>query len=209
MYIYCRQQQHLLHIILIISVYGAEEQLAALRPESAIKARPDKLEISWGSCMWTKHLFVLVHTIKSEVGTIKLVWALWQFFYWPFQSCASFVKSFLLFMFRAFHAVLSVHCSLMVTCWERSYLLARLFVMLSCVFLTFPCGVRVRCGTWLYRFLIFAFFITLTGLDLWSNLVVHSVSMWYTHWWKAQAMEPRVTWKQLKRTTVHPQERNN
>ena len=36
---------------------------------------------------------------------------------------------FLLFMFRVCHAVLSVHCSLVVTCWERANLLALLYVM--------------------------------------------------------------------------------
>ena len=35
----------------------------------------------------------------------------------------------------------SVHCSLVVTCWERADFLALLSVMLYCVFVTFPCGV--------------------------------------------------------------------
>ena len=39
------------------------------------------------------------------------------------------------------HAVLSVHCSLVVTCWERANLMALVYVMFSCVFVTFPCGV--------------------------------------------------------------------
>ena len=29
----------------------------------------------------------------------------------------------------------------MVTCWKRANLLALLYVMFSCVFITFPCGV--------------------------------------------------------------------
>ena len=48
---------------------------------------------------------------------------------------------FLLFMFRVCHAVLSVHCRLFVTCWERANLLALVYVMFSCVFVTLPCGV--------------------------------------------------------------------
>ena len=44
-------------------------------------------------------------------------------------------------MFRVCHALLSVHCSLVVTCWERVNFLALLYVMFSCVFVTFPCGV--------------------------------------------------------------------
>ena len=44
-------------------------------------------------------------------------------------------------MFRVCHTVLSVHCSLMVTCWEMAYLLTLLYVIFSCVFVTFPCVV--------------------------------------------------------------------
>ena len=44
-------------------------------------------------------------------------------------------------MFRVCHAFLSVHCSLGVTYCERANLLALLYVMFYCVFITFPCGV--------------------------------------------------------------------
>ena len=36
------------------------------------------------------------------------------------------------------------------------------FVMFNCVFVSFPCGILVRCGTCLYRFLIFGNFLTLS-----------------------------------------------
>ena len=39
------------------------------------------------------------------------------------------------------HAFLSVHCSLVVTCWERFNLLTLLYVMFSCIFGAFQCGV--------------------------------------------------------------------
>ena len=39
------------------------------------------------------------------------------------------------------HTVLSVSCSLVVTCWEIADLLALLYVMFSCVFDTFRYGV--------------------------------------------------------------------
>ena len=48
---------------------------------------------------------------------------------------------FLLFMSRVCHGLLSVYCSLMVTCWEKVYLLTLLYVMFSCVFGHFPRGV--------------------------------------------------------------------
>ena len=44
-------------------------------------------------------------------------------------------------MFRVCHAVMSVPCSLVVTCWQRANLLSPLYVMFICVFVTFPCGV--------------------------------------------------------------------
>ena len=49
----------------------------------------------------------------------------------------------LLLMFRVCHAhaFLSVHCSLMVTCWEMANLLALLEVMFFVFFVTFRCGV--------------------------------------------------------------------
>ena len=48
---------------------------------------------------------------------------------------------FVIFMFRVCHAVLPVHCSLVVTSWERAGLLALLCVMFPRVFVTFPCVV--------------------------------------------------------------------
>ena len=49
-----------------------------------------------------------------------------------------------MFLFRVCHAFLSIHCSLVVTCKERANLLALLYVMFSCVFVTFLCGVVVQ-----------------------------------------------------------------
>ena len=50
----------------------------------------------------------------------------------------------MLFVFHVCPAVLSVPCSLMVTCWERAYLLALLYIMFSCIFVTFPYGVLAQ-----------------------------------------------------------------
>ena len=36
---------------------------------------------------------------------------------------------------------MSAHCSPVVTCWERASLLALMYVMLSCIFVTFLRGV--------------------------------------------------------------------
>ena len=73
-----------------------------------------------------------------------------------------FCESFLLLMFRVCHAILSsIYCSLVVTCLERADLLAPLYVVIYCV-LSLPDWVSwVKCGTWVYRLLIFASFLTL------------------------------------------------
>ena len=44
-------------------------------------------------------------------------------------------------MFPVYDAVMSVQYSLVVACWERANLLALLYVMFSCVFVNFRCGV--------------------------------------------------------------------
>ena len=62
---------------------------------------------------------------------------------------------FLLFMFRVCHAFLSVQCSCVVTC------LTLLCVDFCCVLSLSHEVSWVRCGTCLYRFLIFASFLTL------------------------------------------------
>ena len=65
-------------------------------------------------------------------------------------------------MFRVCHAILSsIYCSLVVTCLERADLLALLYAVIYCI-LSLPDGVSwVKCGTWVYRLLIFASFLTL------------------------------------------------
>ena len=48
----------------------------------------------------------------------------------------------MLFMSCVCHAFASVHCCLVVTCWESADLLALVFDV--CVFVTFPCGILVK-----------------------------------------------------------------
>ena len=51
-----------------------------------------------------------------------------------------------LFMFCVCHVFMSVHCSLVVTCWERADLLALLYVMFYCVLSLSHMVSWVRCG---------------------------------------------------------------
>ena len=46
------------------------------------------------------------------------------------------------------HDFASVHCCLVVTCWERADLLA-LVVMFNCIFATFPCGILGQVWYWI------------------------------------------------------------
>ena len=80
-----------------------------------------------------------------------------KIFYWPFQGGTSFVDLFWFFFYLVFAMPLcsSVYMCLMVTCWKRLNSLLS-FVVSNCEFVTFPLVSWVRCGTWLYRFLIFA-----------------------------------------------------
>ena len=59
-----------------------------------------------------------------------------------FTDCSKAVLLlWIIFVICVCHVFLSVHCSLVVTCWERADLLTILCVMFYCDFVTFPCGV--------------------------------------------------------------------
>ena len=85
-----------------------------------------------------------------------------KIFYWPFQGGTSFVD---LLRFCSVLCLLCL-CACLFTCalWSpagkglTSWLS---FLVSNCEFVTFPLVSWVRCGTWLYRFLIFAPLLTL------------------------------------------------
>ena len=95
-----------------------------------------------------------------------------KIFYWPFQGGTSFVD---LLCFCSVLCLLclcaSVYMCFVVTCWERADLLA-LVCAVFCEFVTFPLVSWVRCGTWLYRFLIFATLLTLS-MNYWIYEKMH------------------------------------
>ena len=91
-------------------------------------------------------MFKLSSIVTDRSRAVLLLWI-----YFCYLFCFVFV----------FVTHLFVPCSLVITYWERADLLARLCVMFSCVLSqVFHMVSRVRCGTWLYRYLIFAFFNT-------------------------------------------------
>ena len=74
----------------------------------------------------------------------------------------------------------SAYMCFVVTCWERADLLA-LVCGVCCEFVTFPLVSWVRCGTWLYRFLIFAPLITMQIVNdfVWILFVVMYMKVVY------------------------------
>ena len=83
-----------------------------------------------------------------------------KIFYWPFQGGTSFVDLLCFVLsYVCYVLCVSVYMCFVVTCWERADLLA-LVCGVFCEFVTFPLVSWVRCGTWLYRFLIFAPLLT-------------------------------------------------
>ena len=92
----------------------------------------------------------------------------------PYFFCGFFM--FLFCLVFAMSLCASVYMCFVVTCLERADLLA-LVCGVCCEFVTFPLVSWVRCGTWLYRFLIFAPLLTLTSFVV-SNVRL-SLSYWY------------------------------
>ena len=78
-----------------------------------------------------------------------------------FQICHSWLGSFMFLFCLVFAMFLcaSVYMRFVVTCRETADLLA-LVCGVCCEFVTFPLVSWVRCGTWLYRFLIFVYLLT-------------------------------------------------
>ena len=117
-------------------------------------------------------------TSELRVGLVPLsIFKPSSILYWPFQC-----GTFLLFMFHdcLYYTVLSVPCSLVITCWERAGLLALLCVVFSCVLSLSHRVFQVRFDTWLYLFLIFAFIFTLIIRLKWVGyLFSHFVTLPY------------------------------
>ena len=86
--------------------------------------------------------------------------------------CGSFM--FLFWFVFVMSLFASVYMCFVVTSWERADLLA-LVCGVYCEFVTFPLVSWVRCGTWLYRFLIFASLLTFMSCS------VNSID--FRNWW--------------------------
>ena len=114
--------------------------------------------------MQTKHLCVLIHIwTKGEVGApLNRFKPSSKIYYWPFQGGTSFVDllcfsvlCLLCLCARLFICALWPPAGKGLTSWLS-------IVVSNCEFVTFPLVSWVRCGSWLYRFLIFTSLLTLS-----------------------------------------------
>ena len=89
-----------------------------------------------------------------------------------------FCGPFVLFMSWVCHAFVSVHCWLVLTCWERADLLALVCDVQLCFWSLSHVVSWVRCGSWLYRLLTFATFLTKVFSESWSKAEHFHVRLW-------------------------------
>ena len=78
---------------------------------------------------------------------------------WARLAVKFFCRSFVLFVSCVSHTFASVHCCLVVTCWEKADLLA-LVNDIYCIFVTFSCGILAQVWYLIVSFLIFVIFLT-------------------------------------------------
>ena len=112
--------------------------------------------------------------IKGEVGAVNWFKPSSKIFYWPFQggtsfvdlSCFCSVSCLLCLCARLFICALGSPAGKGLTSW-LSFVVSIMSLSLS------PLVSWVRCGTWLYRFLIFAPLLTLVcSVWLWYFLII-------------------------------------
>ena len=112
--------------------------------------------------MRTKHLSVLIQIrIKGEVGTVRYAYTLQYIFYWQFKAVLLLWIVLVIFVKLSRS---SLSCCPVCTLHSCNHLLGNCLSLVSLV----RCDLslshmvsRVRCGTWLYQFQIFAFQFTL------------------------------------------------
>ena len=81
-----------------------------------------------------------------------------KYFYWPFHGGDSFVDYLCYFCLVFVMLTCTPVCwCLVVTSWQKGWPLGFLS---DCEVVTFPLVSWVRCGAWLYRYLILALFLT-------------------------------------------------
>ena len=131
------------HSSIAIILMGKRELVALLNLSSWCLVMLEWLflAVPWGCLRFVivvfpdqTHLRFLAHTF------ITILLPSSKIFFTDLSKRCFFCGFFLLLTFRVCNIVMSVHCSLVVTCRERASLLALLYLMFSCVFVTFPCG---------------------------------------------------------------------
>ena len=118
--------------------------------------------------------------MSSSTSKLRVWLAQWNRFkpsskilYWPFQGGTSLVDLFVFCVSCVSHAFASVHCCLVVTCWERAWPLGSCWWCLL-YFVSFPCGVlgQVWC-------LVVSISDFCPPFLFWCRRLVYSVWLWY------------------------------
>ena len=97
---------------------------------------------------------------RHETGLSSLI----KYIYWPFLGGTDFVFFCLVFVMLSCVCLLMPCCHLLGKGWLLG---SRLWCLIVCLSLSHVVS-WVRCGTWLYRFLIFALFLTFPS---WSSFL--------------------------------------
>ena len=121
----------------------------------------------------TKYLCVLIYIwIKGEAGAPRNRFNLPVKYFTDRSKVVLLLLIFYVFVLSCVcyvfvHVCLYVFCGHLLGKGLTSWLS---FVVSNCEFVTFPLVSWVRCGTWLYRFLIFAPLLTFTCVDFGLSL---------------------------------------
>ena len=91
-------------------------------------------------------LMIIFSTLKTDCSELRLGWYCETSLSPPVIFLLTvprryFIRGSFFICICLCHIVLSVSCSIRVTCWERAVFLALLYVACCCVFVTFPYGV--------------------------------------------------------------------
>ena len=121
------------------------------------------------------HLCVLIH-VKNKIKVAALRWNMFK----PYSNLLSDCSKAVLLLWIL--CVICVSCLSLSYCslQHSSHLLGKCWPLICDVFLFFLLLSHVvswvRCSTWLYQFLIFAFFFTLLNWFDCFSLVMHQIS---------------------------------
>ena len=152
-------------------------------------------------CLWTRvrkqSIIVIYFEFETELKFYNLgawsyslsFWDMLRMYHSGVTPNETFCGSFLLFMFHIclYYTALSVSCSLVITCWERTDPFALLCVMFPCVFVSSPYGVLGK---------VWYLIVSIPALCLLffsTCLVTSEIQYMCIYWWQSNTIN--LNWK--------------